>query len=298
MQTINELHPNSLIIPHGLKEFNGIQMLFIPYANSAIIYKELNYELDNVEFYTQSHCIVFSCGGVETISAYDFSTIQIAQHEMLFLPKDMYLISDYTKPEKTLKAYMFFFDDNIIDTFLSQKVLNENSYERKVSFFKIEINSGIQNYINTLKSVSENQYHSKAFLELKLLELLHIVDANDKNNTLLNTLLSVNKDKNKRNITSLMKRHFLSSLTLEDFARLSGRSLSSFYRDFKQNNDISPKQYLINLKLDYAKDTLQKEDINISKLSIRLGYKNLSHFIKAFKVRFHQTPKQFSKQKD
>jgi len=295
MQTINNLYPNTLIIPDGIKKFDGVQALFKAYKNSTIIYKELDYELLNVEFYTQSFCIVFSCGGVERITSYDFRNIDISKDQMLFLPKDIYLISDFFKQEKTLKAFLFFFDDELIEKFLAQKKFNKKLYEKKAEFYIIEVNNSIKDYMQNLKSVCKNQYNSKEFLELKLLELLYLIDANDKNKKLLHSLFTLNKDKNKRNISLIMKRHFLSNFTLEDFALLSGRSLSSFHRDFKRQHNITPKQYLINLKLEYAKEALKKENISVSDIASKIGYENLSHFIKAFKSKFGFTPKQFSK---
>jgi AraC-like DNA-binding protein len=82
---------------------------------------------------------------------------------------------------------------------------------------------------------------------------------------------------------------------LNDYALLSGRSLSTFHRDFKRYNDITPKQYLLDLKLEYACDQLKNSDKPVSEISYDIGYENVSHFIKAFKKKYNTTPKQLSK---
>jgi hypothetical protein len=52
-----------------------------------------------------------------------------------------------------------------------KKKLRKNIVEKKVSFFKMDVNGSVLEYMNALKQVSKNQFDSKPFLELKLLEL-------------------------------------------------------------------------------------------------------------------------------
>jgi AraC-like DNA-binding protein len=290
-----EMTYNPLVIPKGLHAYEKVEQLFKYNNNATILYKSFNHDLNNLEFYTQTCCIVFNCSGIETITSYDFKEVTIKENELLFLPKDMYLISDFIKTDKSLEAFLFFFDDDIIEKFLSIKKLKKNIVYKKVSFYKMDINSSILEYMNALKQVSKNQFHSKHFLEIKLLELLFIIDSTDDKNRLVNSLLSRNIDKNKRNITSLMKKYFLSNLTLKDYAVLSGRSLSTFHRDFKRYNNITPKQFLLDLKLEHAYNLLKDNDKSVSEISSEIGYENVSHFIKAFKKKYNTTPKQLSK---
>ena len=286
---------NTLIIPSGLSEYKSVKQLF-EYDNGAtIIYKNLDFDLINIEFYTQTYCIVFNCDGAETITSYDFNSVITDSNELLFLPKDMYLVSDFIKTNKVLKAFLFFFNDDIIEKFLSAKKFNKSVVESKVTFYKMNVNNAVIEYMNSLTIVSKDQYKSKYFLELKLLELLHIIDSTDKENKLIQSLLTRNIDKEKRNIKSLMKQYFLSNFTMKDYALLSGRSLSTFYRDFKLHTNMTPKQYLLNLKLEYAHNLLNESKKSVSKISFEIGYENISHFIKAFKNKYNITPKQLSK---
>jgi AraC-like DNA-binding protein len=289
-----ELKNNTLVIPKGLHAYEKVEQLFKYNNNATILYKSFNYDSNNLEFYTQTYCIVFNCSGIETITSYDFKEVIIRENELLFLPKDMYLISDFIKTDKSLEAFLFFFEDDVIEKFLSIKKLKKNIVHRKVSFYKMDVDSSVIEYMNALKQVSKNQFNSKHFLELKLLELLCIIDSTDTENRLINSLLSRNIDKNKRNIKLLMKKYFLSNLTLNDYAVLSGRSLSTFHRDFKRYNSITPKQYLLDLKLEYAYNLLKNSDKSVSEISSEVGYENVSHFIKAFKKKYDITPKQLS----
>ena len=198
---------DTLIIPQGLKAFNEVDTLMNFQNNSGILHKNIKENLINVEFYTQSFTIVFNCNGKETITSYDCDSVNIAEQELLFLPKDMYLISDFIKTNKNLEAYLFFFDDSLIEKFLLAKNSTLSRTQKKVNFYKMEVTTSVNDYIQSLKSVCKHQNTSKEFLELKLLELLYIIDANDKEGKLITSLLSSNINKDKRNITSLMKKN-------------------------------------------------------------------------------------------
>jgi len=290
---INNEKQNTLIIPQGLDNQAGVKQIFKYQNNSTILYKCLDYNLINLEFYTHTHCNVYNCNGVETITSYDFTSVDIANGELLFLPKDMHLISDFISNNKSLEAYMFFINDDIVDKFIADKKIQKSNEEKKVSFYKMNVNDSVLKFIESLTLVSKNQYDSKQFLELKLLELLYIIDAID--DRLVQSLIIENKDKEKRNIKSLMKKYYLSNFTMNEYALLSGRSLSTFHRDFKKHNYTTPKQYLLDLKLEYSKNQLESVNKTVSEISSEIGYENVSHFIKAFKNKYNITPKQISK---
>lgn len=165
-----DLKNNTLVIPKELHTHDKVEQLFKYNNDATILYK--SFDLNNLVFYTQTYCIVYNCSGVETITSYDFKEVIIRENELLFLPKDMYLISDFIKTDKSLEAFLFFFNDDIIEKFLSIKKLKKNLVDKKVSFFKMEVNSSVFEYMKALRQVSKNQFNSKHFLELKLLELL------------------------------------------------------------------------------------------------------------------------------
>lgn len=282
---------NTLIIPESLYALQGVEKI-LSHGENVILYKSLKENLVNVEFYTHRHCIVFSRSGTETITSYDFESIHIAENEMFFLPKDMYLISDFQRDEENLSAYMFFFDEEIIKKFLQTKKISHKIKKEPTKFFKMSMNNSILAYISSLKEICQNSGDSKAFLELKLLELLHLIDETDKENRLISFLSTTNIDSKKRNILSLMDRYYLQPFSIEDFALLSGRSVATFYREFKKKNNISPKQYLINNRLEYAKALLEQGELSVTEVAHEVCYKNISHFIKAYKERYQITPKQ------
>ncbi len=82
----------------------------------------------------------------------------------------------------------------------------------------------------------------------------------------------------------------ISILRLANYCYLSERTL---LRRFKRATRYSPKQYIIQLKVEYAKQLMEIEKFNIEKIAYKLGYTDTSNFIKTFKKVAGITPAAF-----
>lgn len=90
-----------------------------------------------------------------------------------------------------------------------------------------------------------------------------------------------------------MELNFDKPLLIEDYAFLTGRSISSFRRDFKRKYDTTPKKWLLEKKLYKAKQLLSSTNLSINEISLEIGFDNTSHFISLFRKSYNETPKQF-----
>lgn len=71
-----------------------------------------------------------------------------------------------------------------------------------------------------------------------------------------------------------------------------GMSRSQLYRKFAALTDTTVNQYLQNLRLEKAKRLLQTTDLNVSEVAYDTGFKNPSHFSRAFSNRYGHAPSQ------
>jgi AraC family transcriptional regulator, exoenzyme S synthesis regulatory protein ExsA len=71
---------------------------------------------------------------------------------------------------------------------------------------------------------------------------------------------------------------------------LTGRSLSSFKRDFQKVFNLNPGIWLTQKRLDEAYFHITKEKQKPSDIYLNLGFEDLSHFSFAFKKRFGIKP--------
>lgn len=97
----------------------------------------------------------------------------------------------------------------------------------------------------------------------------------------------------KKNIEKIMSENFQNSLKLEDFAKLYGKSLSAFKRDFRKSYNTTPSNWLMNKRLEYAKTLLLSTDLQVNEIAYESGFKNNSHFIQSFNKKYQLPPLQF-----
>ena len=72
--------------------------------------------------------------------------------------------------------------------------------------------------------------------------------------------------------------------------QLSGRSLSTFKRDFKKCSALSPREWLIRRRLEAAHGLIRKGGRKVSEICFEVGFKNLSHFSKIYKIAYGVPP--------
>lgn len=88
----------------------------------------------------------------------------------------------------------------------------------------------------------------------------------------------------------------VSVLEIAEHCHISERTL---LRRFKGATGFTPKQYIIQLKVEKAKQLMELGKINIEEIGYDLGYSDTSNFIKIFKKISGITPSEFkSKQKN
>lgn len=94
-------------------------------------------------------------------------------------------------------------------------------------------------------------------------------------------------------LKAIMIENFLYNLQIEEFAKLCGRSLSAFKRDFKEVFDTTPSRWIRCKRLEYAKKLLTETNLNINQICYDCGFINSSHFIKSFKKQYGLPPLQY-----
>ena len=89
-----------------------------------------------------------------------------------------------------------------------------------------------------------------------------------------------------------MEENFTEDMTMEEFASYTGRSLSTFKRDFARICDVTPQKWLNEKRLVCAEEMLRKGKTTVKDVYYLVGFKNRSHFSTIFKKRFGISPSQ------
>lgn len=129
----------------------------------------------------------------------------------------------------------------------------------------------------------------EALLELKARELILSVLTSGRNAGIASYLRSV-ASRAAPSVREIMEANFRFNLSLEEYARLCHRSLSSFKRDFVSEFGMPPGQWLLRQRLDYAAALLRGPARSITEVVFDSGFQDVSHFSRVFRQRFQLTP--------
>ena len=143
--------------------------------------------------------------------------------------------------------------------------------------------------LSLLPYFDETDAAAEAVLKLKTFELL--VHLTKKNNKAF-SFLSQFREHRKMDLVKTMDAFYLTNLSLAEYARLSGRSLAAFKRDFKTIFNESPGKWLKRRRLEYANRLLRKTNKRPSMVYLEAGFEDYGHFSRSYKAHFGINPSQ------
>jgi AraC-like DNA-binding protein len=95
----------------------------------------------------------------------------------------------------------------------------------------------------------------------------------------------------------VMDRRFTDNdLSVSYLAALCGVSEVYFRKIFLHSFGVSPKEYMIQKRMDYAKNLLKSGDFSVSEIATLCGYTESCHFSREFSKREGISPNQYGKQ--
>jgi len=122
---------------------------------------------------------------------------------------------------------------------------------------------------------------------LKITEAISILRAIDKG---IDNVLANFEEPGKIDLHSYMEKNFMFNLPLQKFGYLTGRSLTTFKRDFGKAFNSTPQKWLIKKRLELAHYQFTEKKKKPIDVCYEVGFENLSHFSFAFKKHFGYAP--------
>lgn len=190
----------------------------------------------------------------------------------------------------------FFIPDSYIDHFVRQNASTLLKSHHPVSndiVLPVEVNDiMLAFYESVIPYFHTDQKPSEDLLELKFRELLLNTISNPANKDILAYFQSLGSS-SASELRQIMETNCLYNLSLEQYARLCNRSLSSFKRDFQRIYHQAPGRWLAEKKLMHAHHLLETTEKSVQEIAFECGFENHSHFSRIFKNRFQHAPLRF-----
>lgn len=173
----------------------------------------------------------------------------------------------------------------------AKELLNTLGFQ-KSGFFNV----GMKNeYIFIFdKIIEELQLKRKGFFELSSLyikELLTLMSrqiAESENNV---QLLTIEVQKS----VQYFNQKYNAEISIKDYAKDCGMSVSWFIRNFKEHMGTTPQKYITNIRINKAKDLLHETALNVSEIASLVGYQNPLYFSRIFKKMTGICPLEYKK---
>ena len=259
----------------------------------AILSKRIDQPVLNRQSYVSLHAVSFVIAGTQKIVENEQDFIRIQAGEIGFVKKGIYTVTDLLSDNEGFQSFHLYFDDTILEEVLQlfpRKPSNE-SLSSNVCF-KISSNTSILQYFTSLKQMHYSlQYRTTQLFKIKLLEFLTLVISESSNSRVLEHLTQFTTQHKNRNLRTFMGENFDKPLTLADYAYLTGRSLSTFRREFKTKYGVSPRKWITQKRMEKAKELLEVGEESVAGVAYNVGYENVSHFISGFKKCYGFHPK-------
>jgi AraC family transcriptional regulator, exoenzyme S synthesis regulatory protein ExsA len=187
---------------------------------------------------------------------------------------------------------LFFIPDDFIRETLYTRSKPLAKYEHSFEpVMLLESNKTLKGFFLSMSSYfDEMQDPDPSLMQLKFKELILNIADNTANKDLLTYFCSLLHEPQTILLKRVMEDNFCYNLKLETYAELSNRSLSAFKRDFEKAYQLSPGKWLLEKRLQYARQLINNGKKTVSESAFESGFQSPSHFSRAFKTRFGQAP--------
>lgn len=119
-------------------------------------------------------------------------------------------------------------------------------------------------------------------------ELIYLIASHE--DCCLKSKLLSNVDTARENFEQIIYDHIFRDVSIEELARLTNRSLTSFKKEFRRHFQIPPHKWFIRQRLMHSRLLLISTSKSISEIGNECTFPNTSHFIKLFKKEYQMTP--------
>ena len=243
-------------------------------------------------FFLEQHLLYVVLGGCVRLTC-GRQSWTVGKNQMIMLRK-AHSVS-YEKegsPETGLfESQLFAINDELLKDFLTTQQVNVPPMTEELSAQVSPMSDRLVAYCWSLAPYfNDPSQVNPGLLRLKVMELLYNVMDCSKN--IFRQMLQLRQPV-KADIHRVVEENYTSPISLEELAYLSGRSLSSFKRDFQGIYGEPPAKWIREKRLLKARQMLQSSRMSVADVAYSLGFENPTHFSRIFKQRYGLSPISF-----
>lgn len=246
---------------------------------------------DKLALWTDTDYLMHVVTGAKTWHTID-GVCKANPGETLFVKKGATIVEQHF--EKDVCMFTFFIPDALVRSTVREmggnSVIRTAGVEPVKSAARVENDVGLSAFFQSMRTYFSGQEKpSEPLVRLKLKELIVSILTSGKNPALAAYFRQIG-DRDAPSVAEIMEANFRFNLSLEEYAKLCHRSLSSFKRDFHEHFQEAPGKWLLQKRLDYSATLLRGSKLNVTEVAFESGFEDVSHFSRVFKERFAVSP--------
>jgi AraC family transcriptional regulator len=98
-----------------------------------------------------------------------------------------------------------------------------------------------------------------------------------------------------RQVLDYIRSNLSQDLSIIDLAQVAGMSPYYFLRLFKKSMHATPRQYIIQMRIDRSKELLRSKELSIADVALECGFSGQSHFTNVFRQLSGITPRAYQR---
>ena len=242
--------------------------------------------------FLHNNCLIYVIEGHKRLHFPD-CTVTASLGKLLLVKSGLYVMSEFIPEGLNYQALILYCSDEVIRKFCSKYfTLDDRISNEASSYLTIPTNELLDSFRDQYLSYFNKEFSNlEAILQIKLHELLLLLLSGDNKENVKDWLRAIAFEKPVE-IDLVVRKYLFHQLTLQELAKLSGRSLASFKRDFQSYYHTSPKKWIHRQRLSHARMLLQRANQNVSEVAYASGFENIPYFIRSYKKEFGITPSQ------
>jgi AraC-like DNA-binding protein len=195
-------------------------------------------------------------------------------------------------PSADYGSLLIFMENEFVNNFLELHITTYN--QERFSADLPPFVFGTSDFINAnraeiIMNIVNPQEYSRCIVRFTTHQILLQILAGDRSKNFVSFLRNLVSDR-KIDLAYFMESNFNRQMSLADMAKLTGRSISAFKKEFTERFNTTPVKWQINRRLEYAEYQIKTSCDPVSMIAYTSGFENVSHFSKIYKQKFGLPP--------